>query len=172
MSVLTAEMAAGMPRATLINVLDGDTVDLDVNLGLGFHVDARIRLIGIDCPEIFAVKHTSEEYGLGLVAKMHTAEYFYQPAQPFYILAEHKGIHGRWLGEIWTAIGENSLNDLLVDLGYSNGEWSWFSQEPLINNWFNRNPVVAPGGQPLVAWYNWGRPVFIGGESVMLSRIR
>ncbi|GAH84169.1 unnamed protein product, partial [marine sediment metagenome] len=35
MGILSEEMAAGMPRAVLINVLDGDTVDLDVNLGLG-----------------------------------------------------------------------------------------------------------------------------------------
>ena len=171
MTVLTAEMAAGMPRATLINVLDGDTVDLDVNLGLGFHVDARIRLAGIDCPEMFGVKHTSEEYGKGLVAKSHTAKFFYEPAQPFYLLSAHKGIHGRWLGEIWAAIGENSLNDLLIDLGYGNGDWSWFSQEPLINSWFDRNPVTAPGGQELEAWHNWGRFVFLGYESVLLNRL-
>ena len=171
MSVLTNEMAAGMPRAVLINVLDGDTVDLDVNLGLGFHVDARIRLLGVDCPEIFAVKHTSEEYGKGIVAKSHTAQFFYNPAQPFYLLSAHKGIHGRWLGEIWAAIGESSLNDLLIGLGYSNGDWLWGVQQPLINSWFDRNPVTAPGGQELDSWHNWGRPVFIGCESVLLRRL-
>ena len=171
MSVLTEEMAAGMPRAVLINVLDGDTVDLDVNLGLGFHVDARIRLLGVDCPEIFAVKHTSEEYGKGFVAKSHTAEFFYNPVQPFYLLAEHKGIHGRWLGEIWSAIGETSLNDQQIARGYTTDGWLWAAQQPLINSWFDRNPVVAPGGQNLVAWYNWGRPVFLGFESVLLHRL-
>lgn len=171
MSVLTEEMAAGMPRAVLIKVLDGDTVDLDVNLGLGFHVDARIRLTGVDCPEIFAVKHTSEEYGKGFVAKSYTAKFFYENAGPYYLLAEHKGIHGRWLGEIWAAIDQESLNDLLIALNYSTDGWKWFSQEPLISDWFNRNPVTAPGGQQLEAWHNWGRSVFIGCESVLLNRI-
>ncbi len=171
MSVLTPEMAAGMPRAALLEVLDGDTVDLDVNLGLGFHVDARIRFLGVDTPEIFAVKHTSDEYAKGFVAKMAVAEWFYNTSAPYYLQADHKGIHGRWLGEIWAEIGESSLNDLLITEGYGNGNWSWFAQEPLINYWFQRNPVVAPGGQNLVAWYNWGRPVFIGFESVLLNRI-
>lgn len=172
MSVLTEEMAGAIYQATLIKVLDGDTVDLHVNLGLGFQVDARIRLLDVGCPEIFAVKHTSEEYGRGFVAKSHTAKFFYDNDPPYYLQAEHKGIHGRWLGQIWSGIGENSLNDLLIDLGYGNGGWAWFSQEPLINDWFNRNPVTAPGGQELEAWYNWGRPVFIGCDSVLLSRLR
>lgn len=171
MSILTEEMAGGMPRAVLINVIDGDTIDLNVNLGLGFHVDARIRLLGVDCPEIFAVKHTSEEYGKGFVAKSHTAQYFYEPAQPFYLLAEHKGIHGRWLGEIWSAIGENSLNDLLIDLGYGNGDWLWAVQQPLINDWFARNPVTPPSEKSLEAWHNWGRKVFLGFESILLNRL-
>ncbi len=172
MSVLTEEMAGAIYQATLIKVLDGDTVDLNVNLGLGFFVNARIRFLGVDAPEIFAVKHTSEEYANGHVAKMHVAEWFYNTEPPYYLQAEHKGIHGRWLGEIWAEIGEISLNDLMINEGYGNGNWSWFSQEPLIENWFDRNPVTAPGGQPLVAWYNWGRPVFIGCDSVLLSRIR
>ena len=40
-------------RATVIKVIDGDTID--VNIDLGFYVwlfDQRIRLIGIDAPEI------------------------------------------------------------------------------------------------------------------------
>lgn len=171
MAVLTEEMAAAIYQATLIKVLDGDTVDLHVNLGLGFEVNARIRFVGVDAPEIYAVKHTSMEYAAGFVAKMAVAEWFYNSGPTYYLQAEHKGIHGRWLGEIWAAIGQSSLNDLLITEGYGNNNWSWFSQEPLINNWFARNPVIAPGGQNLVAWYNWGRPVFIGCESVLLNRI-
>lgn len=171
MSILTPEMAGAIYQATLIKVLDGDTVDLHVNLGLGFEVNARIRLVDVGCPEIFGVKSTSEEFGKGLVAKSHAAKWFYESGPNYYLQAEHKGIHGRWLGQIWKAIGENSLNDLLIDLGYGNDGWKWYSQEPLINEWFDRNPVTAPGGQELVAWYNWGRPVFLGPESVLLNRI-
>jgi len=165
-------MAGAIYQATLIKVLDGDTVDFHVNLGLGFQVDARIRFLDVGCPEIFGVKHTSEEYGKGFVAKSHVSQWFYENSPPYYLQAEHKGIHGRWLGQIWANIGENSLNDMLIDLGYGNGGWRWFSQEPLINTWFERNPVIAPGGQHLEAWHNWGRSVFLGFESVLLNRMR
>lgn len=171
MSVLTPEMAGAIYQASLLNVIDGDTVDMNVNLGLGFFVNARIRFLGVDAPEIYGVKKTSEEYGKGFVAKQLVAQWFYESSAPYYLQAEHKGIHGRWLGQIWAEIGESSLNDYMIAGGYSNGDWTWFSQEPLIEDWFDRNPVVAPGGQNLVAWYNWGRPIFIGPASVMMNRI-
>lgn len=37
--------------ATVTKVIDGDTVDLDVDLGLRTHVQTRFRLSGIDAPE-------------------------------------------------------------------------------------------------------------------------
>jgi micrococcal nuclease len=39
-------------QAKLIEVIDGDTVDLLVDLGFGIHVKERFRLYGIDAPEI------------------------------------------------------------------------------------------------------------------------
>ena len=38
--------------AKLIEVIDGDTVDLLVDLGFGIHVKERFRLYGIDAPEM------------------------------------------------------------------------------------------------------------------------
>ena len=38
--------------AKLIEVIDGDTVDLLIDLGFGVHVKERCRLYGIDAPEI------------------------------------------------------------------------------------------------------------------------
>lgn len=39
-------------RAKLIDVIDGDTVDLLIDLGFGVHVKERCRLYGIDAPEM------------------------------------------------------------------------------------------------------------------------
>lgn len=39
-------------QAKLIEVIDGDTVDLLVDLGFGIHVKERFRLYGIDAPEM------------------------------------------------------------------------------------------------------------------------
>ena len=39
-------------RAKLINIVDGDTVDVDIDLGFGVWIkDERVRIMGIDTPE-------------------------------------------------------------------------------------------------------------------------
>ena len=39
-------------QAKLLDVIDGDTVDLMIDLGFGVHVKERCRLYGIDAPEM------------------------------------------------------------------------------------------------------------------------
>ncbi len=170
MSILTPEMATLIYQAEILNVLDGDTLDMRVNLGMGCTQNARIRLEWIDCPEIFGVKKDSNEYSNGMIAKSRVGEWIEDAPTILYLRAEHKGIHGRWLGEIWKAIGGNSLNDFMIGHGYSNESWYWYSQEPLIEDWFDGEEVTTPDGKGLPIWYNWGRPVFIGSRSVMLAR--
>jgi endonuclease YncB( thermonuclease family) len=39
-------------RATIVKVIDGDTVDVDIDLGFGIVLsDERVRIMGIDTPE-------------------------------------------------------------------------------------------------------------------------
>ena len=39
-------------KCTILRVIDGDTVDVDIDLGFGVHTKKRIRLAEIDAPEI------------------------------------------------------------------------------------------------------------------------
>ena len=39
-------------RAALLRVIDGDTLELDVDLGFSCHYRATVRLRGLNCPEI------------------------------------------------------------------------------------------------------------------------
>ena len=172
MSELTPEMLSNVFECQLMNLIDGDTMDLKVNLGFNIFINIRCRLKDVDTPEIHNTKHTSEEWSKGFRAKQLVAQYLYGEENSLYVQAEHKGIHGRWLGEIWRNVGEDSLNDFLIENYYSNNEWSWYAQEPLIENWFERNPVVAPGGQHLEAWYNWGKDVFFGYVGKVMGRFK
>jgi len=61
-------------RAKCVRVVDGDTLDLDIDLGLNVHVMERVRLAGIDTPETYGVKKDSEEYAAGLRAKERVTE--------------------------------------------------------------------------------------------------
>lgn len=39
-------------RATVLRVIDGDTLDVTVDLGFRVHHQIRVRLAGINCPEL------------------------------------------------------------------------------------------------------------------------
>ena len=56
-------------QATCIRVIDGDTVDLSIDIGFNIHMEHRFRLSGIDTPEIFGVSKESEEYQRGIASK-------------------------------------------------------------------------------------------------------
>jgi len=36
----------------VVKILDGDTLDVNLRLGLGIFIEQRLRLRGIDCPEL------------------------------------------------------------------------------------------------------------------------
>ncbi len=52
-------------RATCVRVVDGDTLELDVDLGFGVHKIDRFRLLGIDTPETHGRKKGSPEWEHG-----------------------------------------------------------------------------------------------------------
>ena len=49
-------------KATVGRVVDGDTVDVVIDLGFKITTNQRIRLEGINTPETYSVKKDSEEY--------------------------------------------------------------------------------------------------------------
>ncbi len=51
-------------KAVITNVVDGDTFDMDIDLGFHIHIYERVRLLGVDTPEKFG-----EEKELGLIMK-------------------------------------------------------------------------------------------------------
>ncbi len=55
-------------RAKVARVIDGDTLDLIVDLGFKVDVRVRVRLYGIDTPETFGVKKGSAEHAAGKAA--------------------------------------------------------------------------------------------------------
>lgn len=51
-------------KAVITNVIDGDTFDMDIDLGFNIHIHERVRLLDIDTPEKFG-----KEKELGLLVK-------------------------------------------------------------------------------------------------------
>ena len=100
-------------RVNILRVVDGDTVDVDIDLGFGVWMHKeRVRLYGIDTPE--SRTRDLEEKKYGLAAKMFLTKWTNSGDLTLKTFKDGKGKYGRILGEIWYG-GEHNINQLLVD---------------------------------------------------------
>jgi micrococcal nuclease len=113
-----------------IRVIDGDTIDADIDLGFRITVRKRIRLYGIDAPEtrlqskIKNLEDRKNEKSLGLSAKARVSEIC--STNSVYLESVSIGKYGRVVGTIYyleddIGVQEDfvSINDLLVTEGYA-----------------------------------------------------
>jgi micrococcal nuclease len=92
-------------------VVDGDTVDVDIDLGFGtWRVDERIRLYGVDTPECRT--RDDEEKAAGLLAKKFVENMLHVDGI-YKLTTKEKGKFGRYLGTIKIA-GDLTINTALV----------------------------------------------------------
>ena len=106
-------------KAKLDRVIDGDTVDCYIDLGFNINVKERVRLKGIDTPEIRT--KDLEEKSKGFSAKERVEELF-AGVESFKIKTEldKKGKYGRILGTIFLPEhNDTSLNDMLLQEGHA-----------------------------------------------------
>ena len=102
----------------ITRVIDGDTVDGEIDLGFDISTKKRIRLLGINTPE--SRTRDKEEKKRGLAAKYRLEELIEQ-AETVRLLAHGTGKYGRVLGELMIEAKSDSIqdiNDLCED-----GEW-------------------------------------------------
>jgi len=96
-------------RATLIRVVDGDTVWLDVDLGFDVRRKDSFRLYGIDTPEL----GTPE----GEEAKRFVEDMVEDQPLLLRTIKDRREKYGRYLGII--VVGGVSVNDALVRAGHA-----------------------------------------------------
>lgn len=107
--------------AEMIKVIDGGTIEFEVDLGFRIFAKVRVRLLGVNTPEVYGVKHGTPEYEAGLRASEFTKAWF----------AAHGWIvelqtlkdpekYGRWLGTVTVTGGDgpNILNQALIEQGW------------------------------------------------------
>ena len=98
-------------------VVDGDTVDMDVDLGFYMQGRIRFRLKGINTPEIFRRKKDSEEYLKGIEAKEFVEQRFRENEDHCMVVSTKTGAYGRWIGDIYFGDSEVSLSNALLGNG-------------------------------------------------------
>ena len=110
-------------RADIERVVDGDTLDLVIDLGFGINLsgdEARVRLLDIDTAETYGVRKESDEYRTGQEHKAFVEEWVSQAGNiewPFYVETrkdDERGKYGRWLAVIIRRQDGNVLNEDLV----------------------------------------------------------
>ena len=111
-------------RVTEINrVLDGDTIDVTIDLGFDLFKKERVRIAGVDTPE----KRTRdlEEKALGIDATNWLKEKLTETIkgdEELLIRTELKGgvgKYGRLLGWLYIGDATISLNELMIEEGYA-----------------------------------------------------
>tara|TARA_R100000656_G_scaffold88948_1_gene64865 strand:- start:664 stop:1065 length:402 start_codon:yes stop_codon:yes gene_type:complete len=100
----------------VVKVVDGDTIDVVIDLGFDLSKKERVRLAGIDTPE--SRTRDLEEKELGLEAKEYLATNLTN-AKQLMISTEKDGKYGRMLGTIHINDDIVSMNQQMIDKGYA-----------------------------------------------------
>lgn len=98
-------------NAVVVKILDGDTIDVSVDLGYHLTTSARLRFNRINAPEMnTAAGKAAKAFIMGnlKVGDPVTIQTHKDPTDKY----------GRWLAEIWLSDGRN-LNTLMLEQGHA-----------------------------------------------------
>jgi len=112
------------------NVVDGDTIDVIIDLGFDILFASRVRLAGIDTPES-RTKDKMEKV-LGLEAKEYLKKHL-KDAKSVIIKTEKMDSsekYGRILGWVYINGDTESLNDKMINDGYA---WGYMGETKIKN---------------------------------------
>jgi micrococcal nuclease len=103
------------------NIVDGDTIDVLIDLGFDILFQSRVRLAGIDTPE--SRTKDLKEKALGLESKEYLKKHL-KDAKSVVIKTEKMDSsekYGRILGWVYVNGDTESLNDKMINDGYAWG---------------------------------------------------
>jgi len=103
------------------NVVDGDTIDVVIDLGFDILFASRVRLAGIDTPESRTTNKA--EKALGIEAKEYLKKHL-KDAKSVVIRTEKMNSsekYGRILGWVYVNGDSESLNNKMINDGYAWG---------------------------------------------------
>ena len=99
-------------KVEVTRVVDGDTVDVDIDLGFGMvYKKQRVRMMGIDTPES-RTRNLEEKY-YGKLSKAHLQKILSEGN--IQLLSHDKGKFGRILGELFIGNSVYSVNQQMID---------------------------------------------------------
>ena len=101
-------------KATLNRIIDGDTIDVNVDLGFDVKIKQRVRLYGINTPEVRTKNLNEKKKGL------EATEYLKKILPKEFVIEtilNKRGKYGRVLGILW--VKDVNINEKMVNEGYA-----------------------------------------------------
>ena len=101
-------------RVLNYRVIDGDTIECEIDLGFHTRIMKHVRLLDIDAPEVRGGTTESKAQGMEVkhfaeTALLNTIDFDI----PIVLHTVKQDSFKRWLGDIW--LGTQKLNDLIKD---------------------------------------------------------
>ena len=141
-------------KAKILRVVDGDTVDVDIDLGFGVWLrNERVRIMGIDTPE--SRTRDKQEKKFGLLAKERLKELL--PKGKDSVLRtqidkdgeDAKGKFGRILGNFVYGHGHNGrftmVTDILIKEGHAVAYYGQNKEDIEKSHQLNRERLIKEG---------------------------
>lgn len=103
-------------QAICTNVVDGDTIDILLDLGFKTTAERRVRLLNVDTPERGQVNYKeATDFTKSCVE-----------GKRIYVQTYKSDVFGRYLANVWYENGQRSLNDDLRNAGLlkENSKWN------------------------------------------------
>ena len=130
----------------VVKVVDGDTIDVDIDLGFGVTLtDERVRIMGIDTPESRTRDKVEDLFGEA--AKARLKELMKDGGK--LITTEDrkgedmKGKFGRILGDF--EIGDKRVTDILIQEGHAVAYFGGSKEEIAMKHLANREKLLREG---------------------------
>jgi micrococcal nuclease len=134
-------------RVNVVKVVDGDTVDVDIDLGFGMWIkDERVRIMGIDTPE--SRTRDKVEKVFGLASKARLKELLGKKAilktQVSKKGEDMKGKFGRILGD-FVALDGRLVTEIMTEGGYCVPYFGGSKEDTQAAHMINRERLISEG---------------------------
>ena len=134
-------------KCKIIKVVDGDTVDVDIDLGFGVWLhNERVRIMGIDTPESRTRDKVEKIFGLAAKKRLNSllGDKAILDTQVSKKGEDMKGKFGRILGNFRTIDGEHCA-DILIEEGHAVGYTGGSKEDVQVQHLANRQRLINEG---------------------------
>ena len=129
----------------ITRVVDGDTVDVDIDLGFGVWLHKeRVRIMGIDTPESRTSDDVEKVFGKAAKRRMESL----LPVDSMQVLMceqyDSKGKFGRILGD-FKVEGDKTVTEIMIEEGHCVPYFGGSKEEIQAKHMFNRQKLLREG---------------------------